>query len=90
MPKLTLVFAVATLDLLMDAFLHLSFEDPCSGRLVKASYLQDVGCIDPIVRSSAHDMVGPQLEFIHRYLKRVSKGQILIRGAVHTLLYVAE
>ena len=64
-----LIFAISALDLLMDAFLYLPFEDSCSCRFIEACNFQNVSGIDPVVRSASHDMVGGDLEFIHRHLR---------------------
>ena len=65
----TLVFAITSLDFLMNILLYFAFKDSCAGGLVKASSLQNVGGIDPIVQSPSHDMfleVGTKLKLIHR------------------------
>jgi hypothetical protein len=69
--KRTLIFSIATLDLLMEVFLYLALEDASARRLVKAGGLQDVCRVDPVVMAAAHYMllkVGPKLEFPHRDL----------------------
>lgn len=40
----------------MDILLDIAFQDAGTGRLVKAGGLEDVGGIDPVVLSTAHDM----------------------------------
>jgi hypothetical protein len=52
MAQLTLIFAVASLHLLMHSLLHFSLQDPRSRRLVVCRSLQDVRCIDPVVYSA--------------------------------------
>lgn len=51
----TLVFAVSTLNLLVCLLLDFALEDSGSGRLVETGSLQDVGCINPIITSTAHN-----------------------------------
>ncbi len=68
----TLIFAITSLDLFMYPLLHLSLEDSCSSRLVEAGYLQDMRCVNPVVRPPSHDMVSSELELIHRYLSDIS------------------
>lgn len=73
--KPTLVFSITTLNLLVNILLYVSFEDPSPSWLVKASSLQDVCRIDPIVLPSSHDMflhITAKLEFVYRYLKTVA------------------
>jgi hypothetical protein len=60
----TLIFAIATLNLLMDAFLDLLFENSRSCRFIIAGNLQNVGGIDPVVGSSSHDMVGRKFQLV--------------------------
>ena len=64
----TLIFAVTSLNLLVNVLLHLALENSCPGRLVEAGRLEDVCGIDPVVRAPAHDMffqVDTKLEFVH-------------------------
>ncbi len=66
-----LVLAVTTLDLLVDIFLNLAFENASTGRLVEAGTLEDMSGIDPIVESPAHYMflkLRAELIFVHRDL----------------------
>lgn len=70
---LTLIFAISTLNFLMDVLLHISFQDSGSRRLVKAGSFQDVSCIDPIIVPSSHNMffeVASELEFVNGDLIR--------------------
>lgn len=60
----TLIFAVAALDLLMNSLLDFLLQYSCSCRFIVAGNLEDVGCVDPVVRSSSHDMVGRQFQLI--------------------------
>lgn len=53
----TLVFAIASLNLLVDILLDLSFENARSCGFVKAGSLQDVCRIDPVVMAPAHNML---------------------------------
>ena len=64
----TLIFAIASLNFLMYPLLNLSFEDARSCRLIKPCGLEDVCCIDPIIRSPSHDTVSVKLELIHGHL----------------------
>ena len=60
----TLVLSIATLDLLVYTLLHFPFEDPRPCWLIETCNLQDVGSVDPVVGSPAHDMVASNLEFV--------------------------
>lgn len=64
----TLILAVASLHLLVRAFLHFPFEYTGSSRLVVVGDLEDMCGIDPIVRTSTHYMIATDIEFIDRYL----------------------
>lgn len=69
-----LVFAIATLDLLVHALLHLALEDAGSRRLVIVGYLEDVRSVDPVVGTAAHDMVAVDIALVDGDLRRVSAG----------------
>lgn len=60
-----LILSIATLHLLVNALLHFALEDTGSGRLVVIGYLEDVGCVDPVVGAAAHDMVAVDIALIH-------------------------
>lgn len=66
-----LVFAIAALDLLMHALLHLSLQDSRSCWFVEAGDLQNVGGIDPVVGAASHDMVSGDLELVDGDLGRL-------------------
>lgn len=68
MPRHTLIFPVSTLDLLMHAFLHFSFQDPRPRGLVKIGYFEDMCGIDPAVGPPAHDIVAVDIELVDWYL----------------------
>lgn len=51
-----LVFAISTLNLLVDVLLDLALEDASAGRFIEASTLEDMSGIDPIVYFAAHHM----------------------------------
>ena len=51
----TLVFAVTTLDLFVNALLDLSLEDTCSLGLVETNDLEDLSSIEPAIGTSSHD-----------------------------------
>ena len=51
----TLIFAVASLDLLVEFLLDFSLQNSGSRRFVKARSFQDVGRIDPVISSTAHN-----------------------------------
>jgi hypothetical protein len=53
----SLVLAVAALNLLVCFLLNLALEDPGTCWLVEAGGLKDVGSVDPVVLSPAHDML---------------------------------
>jgi hypothetical protein len=79
----TLVFPVAALDLFVVVLLDIALEDTCTGGLVEAGGFEDVGGVDPIVLSPAHDMffqVGSELVFVDGDLavrRLAAKGQEL-------------
>lgn len=50
-----LVFAISTLDLLVCFLLDFALEDSGSSRLIETSSFQDMGSINPIVTSAAHN-----------------------------------
>jgi hypothetical protein len=64
-----LVLAVAALDLLVDALLHFALEDAGARRLVEAGDLQDMGCIDPVVGATAHNMVAGYIGLVDGHLE---------------------
>ena len=63
-----MVFSITALDLLMDPFLHLSFEDACPGRLVEVGNFQDMCRIDPVIGATAHDMVPFDVKLVYGHL----------------------
>jgi len=68
----TLILSVTSLDLLVGIFLYFALEDPCTSRLVEASGLQNVCCVDVVILAAAHHMffiVDPELELPDRDLK---------------------
>ena len=67
-----MIFSVATLDLLMYAFLHFPFEDPSPCWLIIFSDFEDVCGIDVIVASSPHDMGIVHQQFVDRDLPVLS------------------
>ena len=62
--KLTLVFSITTLHLLMYTLLHLAFEDASPARFVVVCDLQDVGSVDPVVGSASHAVVTFAVELV--------------------------
>lgn len=80
----TLIFPVATLDLLVDVLLHLALEDARAGGLVKAGSLEDMCRIDPVILATAHDMffqVGAELVLIDRDLQATE--QAIVSAGLH-------
>jgi hypothetical protein len=67
-----LVFAITALDLFMHALLDFALEDTGSGGLVVVGYLEDVGCVDPVVGATAHDMVAVDIALVDGDLGFVS------------------
>ena len=66
---LTLIFAVAALDLLMHALLDLSLEDARADALLVLGGLEDMGRINPVVSPSPHNVdAGLGRELVHRDL----------------------
>lgn len=51
-----MVFPVAALDLLVDVFLDIALQNPGARRFVKTGCFENVGGIDPVVLSTAHNM----------------------------------
>lgn len=71
----TLIFAISTLNFLVNILLHISFQNSRTGWLVEAGGFQYMGCVDPVIVPSSHNMflqVGTELEFINGDLKLVS------------------
>ena len=67
----TLIFAVPSLNLLMNIFLDLTLQYPSTSRLVKARRFQNVRGIYPVIVTSSHNMflqVISKLELPHRNL----------------------
>lgn len=60
----SLIFAISTLHLFVHTLLDLALEDARAGGLVEVGDLQDVGCVDPVVGATAHDMVALNIELI--------------------------
>lgn len=67
-----LVFAIATLHLLVHALLHFALEDTGSGGLIVVGYLEDVGSVDPVVCPAAHDMIAVHIALVDGDLGCVS------------------
>lgn len=70
--RLTLIFSIPALHLLVYPLLHLSFEDPGPGRLVEVGSFEYVGRIDIIVFTATHDLLAIDKKLIHRYLVSIS------------------
>lgn len=68
--RLTLVFSVTTLDLLMNPFLHFSLEDARPSRLVEVGNFQNVGRVNPVIGATAHNMVSIDVKLVYRHLVR--------------------
>jgi hypothetical protein len=60
-----LVFAISTLDLLMNTLLNLPFEDASSGGFIKTGNLEDMCRIDPIIPTSSHHIVASNFKLVH-------------------------
>ena len=82
----TLVFAVSSLNLLVYTLLHFSLENPSSGWLVEVRDFQDVCSIDPIVRSTSHDLISFAQELVHRDLIKLSDCAAYAHEILHTLV----
>lgn len=54
--RLTLIFSIATLNLLVLVLLYVSLQNSGSSRFVETSGFQNMGRIDPVIVSPAHDM----------------------------------
>ena len=67
--KLTLIFPISTLHLLVHILLYLALQHPRARRLVKVGDFQYVRGIDPVVHTPAHDMVSLDIEFVYRDLR---------------------
>jgi hypothetical protein len=91
-----LVFPVATLNLLVDIFLHVTLKNARPCWFVKPGSLQNVGGVDPVIFSTAHYMllhIRAELVFVDGDLQvnRVvsTGGREQSGGATPTPLYVA-
>jgi hypothetical protein len=60
----TLVFAVASLHLLVHTLLYLALQNTGPARLVVVGDLEDVGSVDPVVGAAAHDVVAIDVAFV--------------------------
>lgn len=67
--NITLVFSITTLHLLMHPLLDLSFENSSSCRLIESSCLENMRCIDPVIRPPSHNTVAIDLELNYRDLQ---------------------
>lgn len=65
----TLVFSISTLNFLMHTLLHFSFQNPCSCRFVEACDFENVSGIDPVIRTTSHDVVGANFELVDGHLQ---------------------
>lgn len=66
----TLILAISSLDLFMDALLDFAFENACPCGLIESCEFKDMGRIDPVISSPSHDAFAVDLELIHRHLKK--------------------
>jgi hypothetical protein len=66
--RLTLVFSIAALDLLMNPFLYFSLEDARPSGLVEVGNFQNVSRIDPVIGATAHNMVPFDIKFVYGHL----------------------
>ena len=87
--SLTLIFAIATLHLLVDSLLDLTLENPRPRGLVVVGYLEDVRRIDPVVGAASHDVVRADGVLIDRHLLASQRESSTCPPVEHTLLYVA-
>lgn len=65
----TLVFAVSSLHLLVDALLYLALKDAGSTGLVIVGDFQNVGSVDPVVGAASHAVVAFAIEFVYWNLR---------------------
>lgn len=65
----------------MSSFLDFSFKNTCAGGLVEVGDFQDVGCVDPVVGATAHDMVALDIEFIDGHIAVSSRVDAIVRHA---------
>lgn len=52
----------------MNTLLYFSLKDPCPRWLVEVGDLEDMCCIDPIIRTTTHYMISFNIEFKDGYL----------------------
>lgn len=74
----TLVFAISTLHLLVNAFLNLTLQDSGSCWLIKVCDFENLRSIYPAVSTPSHNMIVVNIEFVDRNLGQVSETMILI------------
>jgi hypothetical protein len=60
------------LDLLVHALLDFALKDTGTRRLVVVGYLEDVSGVDPVVGTTAHDMVAVDIALVDGNLQFVS------------------
>ena len=78
-----LVLAIAALNLFVHAFLHLALEDARASGLVVVGDFEDVGCVDPVVGTTAHDVVAIDIAFIDRDIAIRGRVDLAIRRGGH-------
>jgi hypothetical protein len=82
----TLVFAIATLHLLVDALLHFPLQNSRTRGLVIFRDFEDVSSIDPVVSATAHHMVAVDSILVDWNLEVVSTCSVIGRVYMLTLL----
>lgn len=70
---ITLVFAIATLHLLVGSLLDLPLQDASSRRFIKSRSLEDMCCIYPVIGPPPHNTIAVDLELIDRDLSEVRR-----------------
>jgi hypothetical protein len=67
-----LVLSVPALHFFVYAFLDFALEDSGTGRLVEVGDFEDVGRIDPVVGTAAHDVVAGDIELVDGDLQKLT------------------
>lgn len=69
----TLIFAIASLNFLVDTLLNLTLQNSGSGRFVEVRHFENLCSIDPAIFSTTHDVVVIDVKLVNRDLREVSR-----------------
>jgi hypothetical protein len=68
--ELTLILSIPALNLLMHTLLHLALQNPSADALFIPGSLEDMSCVDPVIRPPSHNVnSGLGGELVHRDLR---------------------